>query len=239
MRIAGVGAIAAEGGTDVYIDPASAAARAELRAWLFSTIAALLLAQQGRFALHSSVVDVRGMGVALAGHRGAGKSTTALRLVQRGHQLIADDVAPIRLDPRAIVTPYGRPIHVMPETAEAIGLDLRGATPLSDGAPKLELPAPPSRESPLDRIIVLRPEPRAELAAVAETGAAAAAAVAENVYRAEILAGIYAREVLEWGAAIAGQAKLFVVRRPEEDWTLESLCATIEELVDPHSLHRV
>jgi hypothetical protein len=238
MRISGVGAIAAEGGSHVRIDPTSTAAAVELRAWLFSTMAALLLAQQGRFALHSSVVDMHGAGIALAGPRGAGKSTTALRLVQRGHQLIADDVAAIRLDRRVIVTPYGRPVHVMPEAAEAIELDLTAAV-LPPGDLKLELPPPPSRESSLDRIVVLRPESGAELAAIAEKGAAAAAVVAENVYRAEILASIYAREIFEWAAMMASQTKVFILLRPDEGWTLDPLCATIEELADRHHPRRV
>jgi HPr Serine kinase C-terminal domain len=232
LRIPGVGAIAAEHGTQVCVDPASDAAVAELQAWLFSTITALLLAQRGRFALHSTVVDVRGAGIALAGLRGAGKSTTALRLVQRGHQLIADDVAPLRLDRRATVTPYGRPVRVTRETADAIGLDLSEAVPLSDGESKLELPAPPSREAPLDAIVVLRPEPGAHLAATVQSGVAAAALVAENVYRAEILASIYAREIFEWAAIVAAQAKVFVLRRPDRGWTLDPLCSAIEELAD-------
>jgi HPr Serine kinase C-terminal domain len=238
LRISGVGAIAAERGTHVCVDPASAAAFAELQAWLFSTITALLLAQRGRFALHSSVVDLHGAGIALAGPRGAGKSATALRLVQRGHELIADDVAPLRLNRRAIVTPYGRPIHVLPETAEAIGLDLSEAVPLSNGESKLELPPPSSRESPLHAIVVLRPEPGAELAATAERGAAAAALVAENVYRAEILASIYAREIFEWAATVAAQAKVFILRRPEGNWTLDSVYSTIEELAGRHFRRR-
>jgi hypothetical protein len=238
MRIAGVGAIAAERGTHVSIHPISPAAVVELRAWLFSTITALLLAQQGRFALHSSVVAVNGAGIGLAGPRGAGKSTTALRLVQRGHQLIADDVAPLRIDRRAIVTPYGRPVHVMPETADAIGLDRRAAV-LPPGDSKLELPPPPSQMSSLDRIVVLRPEPGAELAATAESGAAAAAIVAENVYRVEILASIYAREIFEWAAVIAGRAKVFVLRRPEVGWTLDPVCSAIEELTDRHHVRRI
>jgi hypothetical protein len=238
LRISGLGAIAAEGGTRVCIDPVSPSATAELEAWLVSTIAALLLAQQGRFALHSSVLDLHGAGIAVAGPRGAGKSTTALRLVQRGHKLIADDVAPIRPDRQLIVTPYGRPIHIKPETAEAIELDLSGAVP-HPVEPKLQLPSPPFVESPLNAIVVLRPEPGVLLAATAESGAAAAAVVAENVYRAEILASIYPREIFEWAAMIAGQAKVFVLRRPEGDWTVDSVCSAIEELADRHYPRRL
>jgi hypothetical protein len=83
-------------------------------------------------------------------------------------------------------------------------------------------------------IVVLRLEPETEHAATAESGAAAAAAVAENAYCGEVLGSIYAREIFEWAPMTAGQAKVFDVRRPHGDWTVDPLCSTIEELAHRH-----
>lgn len=44
-------------------------------------------------ALHGSLVDVYGIGLLLMGRSGIGKSEIALDLVERGHRLVADDVA--------------------------------------------------------------------------------------------------------------------------------------------------
>ena len=44
---------------------------------------------------HGVLVDVYGMGILLTGESGIGKSETALELVRRGHQLVADDVVDI------------------------------------------------------------------------------------------------------------------------------------------------
>ncbi|MBR5345984.1 MAG: HPr(Ser) kinase/phosphatase [Clostridia bacterium] len=44
---------------------------------------------------HGVLMDVYGMGVLITGDSGAGKSETALELVKRGHQLVADDVVDI------------------------------------------------------------------------------------------------------------------------------------------------
>jgi HPr kinase/phosphorylase len=41
--------------------------------------------------VHATVVDCYGVGVLIAGAPGIGKSETALELVERGHQLVADD----------------------------------------------------------------------------------------------------------------------------------------------------
>ena len=46
--------------------------------------------------IHGALVEVLGVGVLILGPSGIGKSETALELVARGHQLVADDVVRIR-----------------------------------------------------------------------------------------------------------------------------------------------
>ena len=48
-----------------------------------------------RSTLHGVLVDVYGVGILITGESGVGKSETALELVKRGHQLVADDVVDI------------------------------------------------------------------------------------------------------------------------------------------------
>ena len=48
-----------------------------------------------RVTRHGVLVDVYGVGVLITGNSGIGKSETALELVKRGHQLVADDVVDI------------------------------------------------------------------------------------------------------------------------------------------------
>ena len=48
-----------------------------------------------RVTRHGVLVDVYGMGVLITGDSGVGKSETALELVKRGHQLVADDVVDV------------------------------------------------------------------------------------------------------------------------------------------------
>lgn len=52
-----------------------------------------------RTNLHGVMVDVFGVGVALIGPSGIGKSEAALELVLRGHRLVADDMVDVRLQP--------------------------------------------------------------------------------------------------------------------------------------------
>ncbi len=48
-----------------------------------------------RSTMHGVLVDVYGVGMLITGESGVGKSETALELVKRGHQLVADDVVDI------------------------------------------------------------------------------------------------------------------------------------------------
>lgn len=48
-----------------------------------------------RSTMHGVLVDVYGVGVLITGDSGVGKSETALELVKRGHQLVADDAVEI------------------------------------------------------------------------------------------------------------------------------------------------
>lgn len=47
--------------------------------------------------IHGTLVDLFGVGLLLVGDSGVGKSESALELVTRGHQLVADDAVEIRL----------------------------------------------------------------------------------------------------------------------------------------------
>lgn len=48
-----------------------------------------------RVSVHGTLMDINGMGTLIIGKSGIGKSETALDLIKRGHQLIADDLVDI------------------------------------------------------------------------------------------------------------------------------------------------
>jgi serine kinase of HPr protein (carbohydrate metabolism regulator) len=59
--------------------------------------------------IHATCVTVGGRGVLLAGRSGAGKSDLALRLIDRGAELVSDDYSELRArDGRLIASPPGR-----------------------------------------------------------------------------------------------------------------------------------
>jgi hypothetical protein len=232
LRVDDVGTFAIADGTRIRFEPERHVSDAAVSVWLHGTAAALLLAQRGRFALHASVVDVGGVGLAVAGQRRAGKSTTVLRLAQSGHTLVTDDVSPI--DSRAPVTvhPFDRPLHVLPRTATALGVDIVGARPIAADHPKLALPVSATGPIELAAIAVLRPLPHARTVdAVKVRGAEAHRLVAANIYRRYLMAELRHNDMFACAATIAERVPVYLVTRPAEEWTVDTVAHTAECLV--------
>ena len=57
--------------------------------------------------VHGALLDIFGLGVIILGRSGIGKSECALELVDRGHQLVADDIVKINLWPPNILMGSG------------------------------------------------------------------------------------------------------------------------------------
>jgi hypothetical protein len=230
VRVPSVATFAVQDGERVFYDPAPGAHPADIEAYLHATVTALLLAQQNRFALHATSVRVDGADVALAGVRGAGKSTTALALSRRGHRPLCDDVLP--LEPEARQTrhiPTLRPLRIAPATAVALGIDVSGAPEPGPLAGKLTLPCERVAPSRLDAIVVL--QPAAETVAVRRIDRTRAVPlVFAHAYKRALLAP-WQQEVFRWSAAVSETVPLFLLERPSAGWSAGEVAATVEKVV--------
>lgn len=99
-------------------------------AMLYGYAMRLLLLHAGVFSLHGSLVRVGNRTVAIAGHSGAGKSTTVSHLASaHGATVLIDDVLPITVaDGIATAYPFDRPVHLLPDAATRLGLDATGVS---------------------------------------------------------------------------------------------------------------
>ncbi|WP_287382690.1 hypothetical protein, partial [Methanobacterium sp.] len=80
--------------------------------FLLGPVMALLLHQQGFLVLHGSAVNTGTGAVAFLGHRGNGKSTTAIHLYVEGYPLVADDILAIKFDDEGLPVVYPGYPHV-------------------------------------------------------------------------------------------------------------------------------
>ena len=231
VEAADVGTFAVAGGSRVFVDPAPTAEEGAVSAWLHGTVAALLLAQRGQFALHASVVEIDGVGVAVAGPRRVGKSTTALRLAQLGHPLVTDDVSPLTIRDVVMVHPFARPVYVLAETAETLGLDVADARPVLPEHPKLALAAVSGEPVRLGAVAALEARGAAAgVHAVPRAGAQAHWSVALNVYRRDLLREVWEREMFVWAGRVAQEVAVYAVTRPADGWTADVVARAVERI---------
>ena len=88
---------------DIYVD--KEATYLEISAFVCGWCMAFLFTQRGYSAIHCSALEFGDGCVLVAGVSGAGKSTTAMELIKRGHRYLVDDIAMIRPDDGFVVQP--------------------------------------------------------------------------------------------------------------------------------------
>jgi hypothetical protein len=221
-------------GRQVLIEPACDTFADSLDGWLNGTVAALVLAQRGQFALHASTVRLDGRLVAVAGRSGAGKSTTVCVLAQRGHPVVTDDVTAIE-PPRtgdgrsATVRRSARRLHLWPVTADRLGIDQTTGRPVSATADKRAYPIAATTGSyALGLIVILNPSPHvAEPAVRRLDGVAAAQALVAHTYRSHVRR-LYPGPHLRWVAAVAAAVPVVQIDRPVDGWTGDEVAALVE-----------
>ena len=220
-------------GRSVTVDVAFGTGEADVASWLHGTVAALVLGQQGRTALHASTVAIGTTGVAIAGRRGAGKSTTALELRRRGHRLVTDDVSPVDRDSggRPTVTAFGRALHVWPETANRLGIDVGEARTVTSTSPKLSLPVAAAAWVALAHVVVLVPDDAMRTTVrTRANGWPAFEVIGTNAYRVELISRLWRRDLFRWTTWLASAVKVHELRRPESGWSVAEVADAIEDL---------
>lgn len=128
-------------------------------------IGRLMSRQSGCMFFHAATVAVRGHGLMLCGNKRSGKTTIALALAARGHPLLGDEIAAVRLASRGLL-PVRRALGVRDgpsSSAAAARLAAVGGDRVTypDGETRLRVqvesafPQPVPREVPIGAIVLL------------------------------------------------------------------------------------
>jgi hypothetical protein len=121
--------VCVRGTTEVIIEELPGGDESLIGPMLYGWATRILLLHAGTFSLHGSLVRLGDRHVVIGGNSGAGKSTTIMALaLGHGAQIIVDDVVPIRIeDGMPIAHPFPRPVNLMLDTIERLGLEVDGA----------------------------------------------------------------------------------------------------------------
>jgi hypothetical protein len=181
-------------GKDVWATWPENSSFEEATAYLIGPVLGVLLRYRGVVCLHGSAVAKQGRAIAFVGQPGAGKSTTAAALAQRGYTLLADDIA--ALEERAgvfYVHPAYPGLSLWPKSLEllygALKPELRprvnGDKACLSSAQGLQFEA---SALPLDRIYVLdSAEPESSSLSGANSAQERFLSLVSNTYATSIL----------------------------------------------------
>lgn len=98
MKIPEVATYLISDGKEIIIDIIDGAKDGDVATFTFGSAMGTLLFQRNMLALHGSAIRTPRGAIIFAGEKGAGKSTTAAALSQRGYQFMSDDVCAISFD---------------------------------------------------------------------------------------------------------------------------------------------
>jgi len=237
LRIRGVGRFHVRYGRHVHVDPVPGLPVSTLEAWLYGTVAGLVLVQRRRFALHASTVRIGDRLVAIAGPSGAGKSTTVGLLARRGHAIVADEVTALapRSHPaggatRVMARGSGRSLRLWRAAAARLGLDEDHGVEIRDGKRAYALAGTPPTGR-LGLVVALRVDPgEPGFRPVRLRGVDAVRALLADTYR-PMLRVLRPEPHLRWAAAIAAAVPVVRLARPAHGWTGEEVAAAVERAV--------
>lgn len=133
---------AVESGTNIYISPEKGADENKIRLYVLGSCMGAILLQRRTLPLHGSAIVIDHKAYAFIGNSGHGKSTLASAFIQRGFQLLTDDVIAVTLDHRNIpyVTPAYPQQKLWQESLDTFGMNSDQFRPLFDRETKYAIP---------------------------------------------------------------------------------------------------
>lgn len=128
LRIPDVARFLLSAGREIAFEPEANAEAGDIPIFILGTVFGILLHQREQIVLHASAVRVNGKAVLFCGASGAGKSTMAAALAQRGYPLVTDDLCAITVtDGIPMVHPDGRQLKLWAQAIDRLELaDSRG-----------------------------------------------------------------------------------------------------------------
>ena len=199
-----------------------------------------LFLHSGRFCLHGSLVRIGERTVIICGHSTAGKSTTVSYLWHHHDaKVLIDDVVPVEMvDGVAIATPYQRPVSLLGDAMDRIGLDRTDVDVLELGTRVkfvLEM-AEASGPVPIDAMVILERADDLGDDGPVRVREITGAERLRRVVRATNVSGLASlgersMPYFEWSTAYAAAVPVLEIQRDPEADTL----ADIAQLIVDHT----
>lgn len=223
------------GGRDIIVDPAPGVSWSEIQTWLLGPGLGVICHQRRVLPLHACAIRAGNGGLAIVGNSGAGKSTTATALVQRGRRLLGDDVLVVDPD-TGLAQPCFPMVKLWDSSRSALDIGQEGQQSVGGKIGKWHMPMlaafdPVPRS--LSAIVHLRADPAARRPVLTRWPRPHAAAVLDamtyRVYLADALHG--RRHVLSAATRLAARVPVWELVRTTDFADLAEMLDMLEGLV--------
>jgi hypothetical protein len=226
LHVPGVARFLVSDGKNIVFDPAPGIDEDSVRVFMLGSALGALLFQRGYLVLHGNAIQVDDGCIICVGHSGAGKSTLAAAFMQRGNNLLADDVVPIDHDCSAI--PGFPRIKLWKDAADKLKIDTTALTRIRPDMEKFNLPITGnfvSKPLPVKHIYILRSDDDENgFTSTAINGLKKFPALHANTNRQKILDSKDLRpDHLKLCGKLAGQTPITSLIRPRMGFEVDQL----------------
>ena len=244
MHLEGVAGYLVTNGRDVLVEPWGGGP--DIAAAFASTPLTALLQQRGVATFHAAAVRTPAGAALLLGRSGDGKSSLAAALVERGHALVADDVAAVVLNgARATVLPGCATLRLWKHTLDRMRVAHRARSRVRGTLEKFWVPAPRvcGEPLPVSAAFVLTPHNRPDIRVEPLPSGDAFRMLTVHAHRLRVMDAMGRRAAhFHAAAAIARNVPLMRLTRPHYPFLLEELAdrvaAHIERTEDRQAMCR-
>ncbi len=230
----GVARLLVRGGNEIVVERQPDADDEMIRLLLLGTGAALLLHQRGLLPLHASAVVTPSGAALFMGHSGAGKSTLLNEFLRRGYSMLAEDLAAVRLDAdgRAWVEPGVQVTKLWADSAAVLGQITDGLPQVRPELEKYVIPVTgplATQAAPLAAIYVLAAHNQPTIVLEERRDARKFNALLDHTWQKLVVKrmGLHGAH-FQRAVAVANQARIVRVSRPEGEFRLTELADAIE-----------
>ena len=238
MHYEGVARYLVADGRDVLVEPWEGGDD-DIATVFANTPLTALLQQRGVATLHAAAVRTPAGAALLLGRSGDGKSSLAAALVERGHALVADDVAAVVLNgARATVLPGCATLRLWKHTLDKMRVAHRAGSRIRGTLEKFWVPAPRVCDEPLpvSAAFVLTSHNRPDIRIESLPPGAAFRMLTAHAHRRRVMDAMGQRPAhFRAATAIARDVPVMRVIRPAHPFLLEELADRVEAHMAPRS----
>jgi hypothetical protein len=217
-------------GNKVVIEPDNNSDEDSIRIYLLGTCLGIIMHQRNHLVIHGNAVRFDDHCVIFAGKSGNGKSTLAAAFLQRGRQLLADDLAVINA--KCEVLPSYPQIKLWHDTAEKLNIDISTLTRIRLQIDKYAYPIQDSFCNiplPVKAIYILNHHNQDDFIFESINGINKFNPLKNHTYRINHLDGLGLKaQHLKLCSQLANQIEVTRITRPNAKFQLDKLVDLIE-----------